>query len=122
MPFDVDNGLPGVEIWFGTKEEDEECFVCHLDYCAAMNTGNLRVHQWLMTQHPTVVAKYIQYDDANHFQPLQLQCSINDIVQAEIMNGKRTAIVRYWLCYDQGSKKVVLSFGLGADVTVSSLV
>ena len=28
IPLDVDNGLPGVELGFGTKEDDEICFVC----------------------------------------------------------------------------------------------
>ena len=72
MPLDVDNGLPGVEIWFGTKKDDDIFFVCHLDSSAAMNTGSLRVHQWLMTQHLTIVAEYIQHDNAHPFQPLQL--------------------------------------------------
>ena len=38
------------------------------------------------------------------------------------MHGKLTAIVRYWMRYDQGNKKSVLSFGLGADVAVNSLI
>ena len=70
MPLDVDNGLPGVELWLGTKEDDEICVICYLDSCAAMDTGNIRVHQWLMTQHPSIVAEYIQYNDAHPFQPL----------------------------------------------------
>ena len=45
MPLDVDNGLPGVEIWFGSDDNNEVGFVCHLDTCAAMNTGNLLTHQ-----------------------------------------------------------------------------
>ena len=80
MPFDVDNGLPGDDLWFGTKKEDEVCFAYYLASYVTMNTGNLRVHQWLMTQHPTLVAEYIQYDDVHPFQPLQLQCTVNDLV------------------------------------------
>ena len=121
-PLNVDNDLPGVELWFGTKEENEICFVYHLDSCAAMNIRNLRVHQWLMTQYPSIVAEYIQYDNAHSFQPLQLQCTVNDLVNAESIHGKLTVIARYWMRYDQGNKKSVLSFGLDADVAVNSLI
>ena len=62
MPLDVDNGLPGVELWFGRDAHSEIGLLCHIDSCAAMNTCNLQVHQWLMTTHPHLVAKYIQYD------------------------------------------------------------
>ena len=44
IPLDVDNGLPGVELWFGSNDASEVGFMCYLDTCAAMNTGNLRVH------------------------------------------------------------------------------
>ena len=42
MPIDVDNGLPGIELWFGREEADEVGMLCHMDTCAAMNTGNRR--------------------------------------------------------------------------------
>ena len=44
MPLDVDNGLPGIKLWFGRSAQQEEGFMCHMDTCAAMNTGNLLVH------------------------------------------------------------------------------
>ena len=65
MPLDVDNVLPGIEIWFGTDPANEISFIHHMDTCAAMNTGNLLVHKWLMTQNPELVAEYIQFNDAH---------------------------------------------------------
>ena len=38
------------------------------------------------------------------------------------MHGKLTAIVRYWLRYKNEDKNVILSFGLGASITVNSIV
>ena len=38
------------------------------------------------------------------------------------MHGKLTSIFRYWMRYDQGNKKSVLSFGLGADVAINYLI
>lgn len=122
MPLDVDNGLPGIEMWFGKNEDSEVGFLCHLDTCAAMNTGNLRVHQWLMTQYPDIVAEYLQYDDETPFEPLQLQVAIKDVEKAESKHGKLTAIVRYHLRYKQGNNKCFLSFGLGSGVTVNSII
>ena len=46
-----------------------------------MNTGNLAVHQWLMNSHPHLVAKYIQFDDAHHFEPLRLHCAVADLAK-----------------------------------------
>ena len=59
-----------------------------------MNTGNLQVHKWLMTAHPTIVAEYIQYDDSDPFQPLQLYCAVNSLDDIESMHGKLTTIDR----------------------------
>ena len=65
MLLDVDNGLPGIKLWFGNNEANNLVFICHLDTCVAMNTGNLAVHQWLMSSYPHLVAEYIQFDDIN---------------------------------------------------------
>lgn len=122
MPLDVDNGLPGIELWFGTSSENECCFICHMDTCAAMNTGNLTVHKWVMTTYPELVAEYIQFDDQHPFEPLQLHCAVEDLASTESMHGKLTAIVRYWMRYELNGKKVLLSFGLGDSVAVNSIV
>ena len=122
MPIEVDNGLPGIELWFGREETDEIGLLCHMDTCAAMNTGNLAVHQWLITTQPHLVAEYIQFDDSRPFEPLQLHCAVEDLSKTESMHGKLTAIVRYWMRYTQNGKRVILSFGLGDSVSVNSLV
>ena len=59
MPLDVYNGLLGIKLWFGAKEEDGICLFYHLDLFAAMNTGDLRDHQWLMTKYILPLARYI---------------------------------------------------------------
>ena len=43
-----------------------------MDTYAAMNTGNLTVHKWLMTKYPELVAEYIQVNDSRPFEPLKL--------------------------------------------------
>ena len=43
MPLDVDNGLPGIEMRFGKTDDTKVTFICHIDTCAAMSTGNLQL-------------------------------------------------------------------------------
>ena len=119
---DVDNSLPGIELWFSSDSEHEVCFICHMDTCASMNTCNVRLYQWLMTKYQHIVAKYIQHDNIHPFEPLQLHCAVKNIARIESMHGKLTAIVRYWLRHKQDGKQVVLLFGLGASVKVNSIV
>ena len=40
----------------------------------------------------------------------------------ESMYGKLTAILRYWLQYADDGKPVILSFGLGPDVVMNSII
>ena len=99
MPLDVDNVLLGIELWFGTNPTNECCFICHIETCAAMNTGNLTVHKWLITTYPELVAEYVQFDEQHPFEPLQLHCEVEDLASIDSMHGKLTSIVRYWLRY-----------------------
>ena len=123
MPLDLDNGLPGILIRFGTEDKNESSFVCLVDTCAAMNTGNLKVHQWIMTQYPEIVAEYVQYDDEQPFQPLKLECAVKDIPTQDDLSGNLTAIVRYWTRYTEpNGQRAVISFGLGRDIAVNSII
>ena len=77
IPLTVDNGLPGIALWFGKPSfppSNSILFLCHIYTCAAMNTGNLKVHQWIMSTHPELVAEYLQYDDDNPFEPFTFEC------------------------------------------------
>ena len=105
IPLDVDKGLPGIELWFGTNLSNECCFIFHMDTCAAMNTGNLTVHKWLMTKYPELGAEYIQFNKQCPFEPLQLHCAVEDLAITEYMHGNLTAIVQYWLLYESNGKK-----------------
>ena len=122
MPLDVDSGLPGIELWFGRDASSEVSLLMHLDSCADINTVNLNVHQWLMNTHPYLVTEYIQYDDATPFKPLKLASSAKDDDSVSVIHGKLTAIVCYWLRYKVNSKPIALSFGLGPDAIVNSIV
>ena len=122
MPLALDNGLPAAVLRFGTLSEDEIPFSCHLDSCAAMNTGSLHLHQWVCTQHPHLVENYEQFDDADAFRPITLDCAVPQS-EAEKTTGKLTAVITYKTRYrDNEGKKLTLSFGLGASIRVNAII
>ena len=127
MPLGLDNNLPGIVIRAGTSKTDMITFLCHVDSCAAMNTGNLLLHQYVMMKNPSIVAEYCQYDDNNPFQPIHLQVAINDKddkapTPTDDVN-KLTAVVRYYTPYTtKDGKPVLLSFGLGSNVAVRTII
>ena len=123
MPLKLDNGLPGVVLRLGKDNEQSPSFLCHVDSCAAMNTGNLLLHQYIITHYPDTVAEYIQYDDKEPFEPIRLECAVQDAAKIESEHGKLTAIVRYFTPYrSKDNKPVILSFGLGPGVAVRSII
>lgn len=125
MPLKIDNGLPGVVLRVGKKDGKEVSFLCHVDTCAAMNTGNLRLHQYIITRNPELVQEYIQHDDAEPFEPIKLLCAVEDKpdTTSTTDTGRLTAVVRYKTPYTTTEgKPVLLSFGLGADVAVRTII
>ena len=62
MTLDLDNVIPGVVIQNGkTNNDDTIRFLSQVYTCAFMNTGKLLLHKYIMTKHPSLVAKFIQY-------------------------------------------------------------
>ena len=125
IPIAIDNNLPAISVRLGTSDHNEIKFRVHTDSCAAMNVGNLRLHQWVITNHPIVVEKYLQFDDDCPFEPLQLNCAIDEESKRRVEStyGKLTAIVVYKTRYsDATGKQVTLEFGLGEGVAVNAII
>ena len=122
MPLDLDNGLPAIEVRFGSNSNDETCFLCHVDSCAAMNTGNLLMHEWIMTTNPGIVCSYEKFDDENPFEPLSLACAVS-IEDITATYGQLTSVVTYHTQYrDKNGVSIKLAFGLGAEVAVNAII
>ena len=94
----------------------------HLNSCASVNTSNIGVHQWLMKTHPHLVTEYIQYDDTNHFRPLQLACDVKNYENVLSIYGKSTAVVHYWMRCKVDDEFIIISFGISKDVVVNSII
>ena len=56
-----------------------------------MSTGNLKLHEWIMTTYTEIAAEYIQYDDNNPFEPIQLSCAVQDLNTVQAEHRKLTA-------------------------------
>ena len=122
MPLSLDNFLPAAIFRFGNTSEDEVAFPCDLDSCAAMNTGNFTLHQWIITTYPSIVASYEQFDDASRFQTIGLDCVVPSADASAICN-QLTAVVTYNTRYaDSASAPVELSFGLGKAIKVNAII
>ena len=124
MPLDLDNGLPGITVKFGkNRDAPVTSFLCHLDSCAGMSTGRLDVHKCIATKFPSIVAEWIEYNDDTPFDPIKLDCAVEDNGSSQSEYGHLTHIVRYFTpyTYSDGSP-VFLSFGLGKSVSVNAII
>ena len=63
IPLSLDNNLPFTVIIFGTPDDNEVAFSCHLDSCVTMDTGSYLLHMWIMTTYLDIVASYKRYGD-----------------------------------------------------------
>jgi hypothetical protein len=87
-----------------------------------MNTGNLLLHEWIMTTYPEIVCSYEQFDDENPFEPLRLACAVS-IEDVTATYGQLTSIVTYHTQYkNKNGDAIKLSFGLGAEVAVNAII
>ena len=123
MPINIDNGLPAVATRFGVSDEKEMNFNVHLDSCIGLHIGNLNVHKQVITTYPYIVKNYIEFDDNDKFEPLGINCDVDNVNEVENNVGKLTAIVTYYTLYTSVNKlSILLSFGLGNEVVVNAII
>ena len=122
MPLSLDNGLPAAILQFGTTDDNEIEFACHFDSCAAMNTANLLLHQWIITSFPQIVHKYEHFNDELPFQPIELDCAIPNADSKKDCN-RLTAVVSYKTRYlKPDGTNMTLEFGLGESISVNAII
>ena len=100
MPFSLDDNLPSIVLIFGSSDGNEICFLCHLDSCVEMITGNSLLHIWMMTNYLEIVAFYERYDESDSFHSMTLDCDVPPTA-AEKEASKLSAIVTYKICYKE---------------------
>ena len=67
MPIPINKSLPSVCLHLGSVEDEENKMYMLLDTDAAMNSGNLTYHLWVMSQCPEMVGGFIQCGDGTGY-------------------------------------------------------
>jgi hypothetical protein len=76
-----------------------------------------------MSENPTAVAEYTEFNAHNPFEPVKLGGAVRDPDGFDsATHGHLTAVIRYWTpYYGQDGTRVTISFALGIDVTVNTI-
>jgi hypothetical protein len=123
MPIRVDNGLPHIRISLGPLDGNISLSAL-FDSGAALSSGYLPYHLWIMRENPEIVASFERFDDENPFEPIKLGGAISHPSDyTESVHGQLTAVIRYktaYVCHD--GAPIHLSFGLGNDMTVNTIL
>jgi hypothetical protein len=124
FPIQVNNSMPAITFQLGTSLTAAVSLVCLYDTCAAVCSGNLLFHQWVISTYPDLVHSFEQFDDANPFEAIKLLGAVQDPASFdEEAHGRLTAVVRYRMPYtDSASHPTVLCIALGADVSVNTIL
>jgi hypothetical protein len=117
MPIRVDNSLPHICLRLGPS--DDTALSVLFDSGAALSSGYLPYHLWIMREHPDLVASFERFDDANPFKPIMLGGAIRHPDDYnEPLHGQLTAIIRYKTPYaDTDGNPVHIDPGTGLTQT-----
>ena len=124
MPISINNSLPSVHLNVGLLVDEENKMRMLLDTSAAMNTGNLAYHQWVMSQCPSMVAEYLECGDGTEYDVVQLLAALDlKGTHQPVNHGSMTAVIRYRTPYlINNTSPLILSFALGKDVALRSVL
>ena len=125
FPIRINNLMPAITVNLGHSLDAAVSLVCLYDTCAAVCSGNLLFHQWVITTYPDLVHSFEQFDDANPFEPIKLVGAIKNPADFDATaHGQLTAVVRYHLPYTivPSGESPILCIALGADVAVNTIL
>jgi hypothetical protein len=127
LPVAIDNRLPHISIQVGGQQDPSGAHHLSslLDTGAALNTGFLPFHLWFASMYPHCVADLIHCDDPH--KPFAAARLLGAVADRNTLSthGRLTAVIRYFTPYTQtgnDNRPVILSFALGPDVTVNSII
>jgi hypothetical protein len=122
MPIRVNNSLPRIHLCL-CPPRDAKLNVL-FDSGAALSSGYLPYHLWVMRERPDLLASFEKCDDANPFKPIKLGDAIRQPEDYnESRHGRLTAIIRYKMPYaDHDGNPLQISFGLGNNTTVNTIL
>ena len=122
MPISINNSLPTIHLTTGLIVDEENKMRMLVGTGAAMNTGNLDYHKWVMPQCPSMVAEYLECGTGTKYDVVQLLTALHlKGTHQPVNHGSITAIIRYRTLYlIHNTSSLILSFDLGKDVVLRS--
>jgi hypothetical protein len=123
MPIAMDNRLPTA--FFALTGGSVE-LGCLIDSCAGLSSGNRAFHDHVRASYPQCVTSFEEFNDANPFLPIKLGGAITNPEQYDpnSHHGLLTAVITYRAKSTDPATSTgfLLSFALGPDVSVNSLL
>ena len=77
MPISINISLSSVHLNIGLLVDEENKIRMLVDTSAAMNTGNLDYHKWLMSQCPSMVAEYLECGAGTEYDVVQFLATLD---------------------------------------------
>ena len=94
-----------------------------VDSGAAMNSGNKNYHRQIMSQFPDIVVEYIECGPGTKYDLVQLKVAVTQAAaEADFTNGTMSVIIRYKTPYFVNSQQLILSFALGDNLTLRTIL
>ena len=124
MPIGINNYPPSVSLILGIREDEENKMRMLVDTGAAMNTGNIDFHMWVMSQCPDIVDEFLQCGKDTEYDVVHLLAALDlKDIQKDANHGQMTAVIRYKTPYVADGKGLfILSFALGNDFSLRSVL
>ena len=122
MPITSRNELPHIRFPIGNANSDGSLHNL-FDTGAALNTGLLSYHQSLKKIRPELIHSYEEFNGTNPFDPIKLCGALKDTSDySTATHGILSAVIRYKTPFVINGKKITISYALGKDVAVNSIL
>ena len=124
MPINIDKNLPCVDFELDHETGDKSIHLRMLvDSGAAMNSGNRSYHRQIMSQFPDIVAEYIDCGPGTKYDLVQLKIAVTQsAAEVDFTNGTMSVIIRYKTPYFVNSQQLILSFALGDNLALRTIL
>ena len=117
MPISINNSLSSINLHIDNPEYIKNRIRILIDTGAAMNTGSLECHLWVIFQCPEMVEECLQYGKYTVYDAIYVLAALDlKDTNQDIDHGKMTVVIHYktpYIVQDRGP--FILSFALGYD-------
>ena len=96
MPISINNRLPCVDFQVGIGVHHSLSLRMLVDSGAAMNTGHLKYHRFIMAQFSDIIEEYIECGPGTKYDLVKLKVAVTQSAAVDKFNdGTLSTIIRY---------------------------